>query len=207
MARMRYLPQGGALRESPFVDRPPELRCVATARATGQRCKAIRVRGHNCCRMHGGAVVAVRRCREELAAIVAHRRRGKPRAGRLEWLVQRLARADQNRPRAYSAQHERTYATDAEDLMREVSAKGATALARAVHSAAVAIRPYRPVDCLILSARLVLAWVETRHDVERLMLVQEFIGAFGVDQAERQHCEAKLAAVLGARSVRSARSD
>lgn len=197
---MRYLHHGGALRESPFADRPPELRCIATARLTGQRCKAIRVRGHSCCRMHGGAVVAVRRYREELAAIVAHTRRGKPRAGRLEWLVQRLARADRNRPRAYSDQYERAYATEAERLMSEVSAKGATALARAVHAVAVTVRPYRPVDCLIASARLAAAWELARDNFERFILVQEFIGVLGAEVVERERIKTMLAPILGARN-------
>lgn len=191
----------GLLRESPFVDRPPELRCVAVARVTGQRCKAIRVRGHSCCRMHGGGAAAVRRYREELHAICTHRRRGKVRAGRLEWLVQRLARTDRNRPRAYSAGHERACVAEAERLIREVSQRGAMAMARAVHAAAVAVRPYRPVDCLIASARLALAWGETCRDIERVMLVQQFIAALEVDRSERQRLKELLVTVLGWHSV------
>lgn len=159
------------------------------------------MRGCNHCRMHGGGAVAVRRYREELAAICAHKRGGRPRAGRLEWLVQRLARADRNRPRAHSAKYERANSAEAERLMREVSAQGATALARAVHAAAVELRPYRPVDCLMASARLALAWGQTRHDVERTILVQGFIGALALDQDERQRCEGVLATALGRRSV------
>ncbi|WP_142114558.1 hypothetical protein [Bosea sp. AK1] len=175
----------------------PKLRCVATARATGQRCKAIRVRGHSCCRMHGGGAAAVKRYREELHAICTHKRRGKVRAGRLEWLVQRLAKTDRNRPRAYNAGHERAYAAEAERLMGEVSQKGATALARAVHATAVVARPYCPVDCLLASARLALGWIETRSDIERVMLVQEFVAALGANAVERERARAMLAPVLG----------
>jgi hypothetical protein len=197
MARLTYQPHGGALQGSPFVNVASKLRCVATARATGQRCKAIRVRGHSCCRMHGGGAAAVKRYREELHSICTHKRRGKMRAGRLEWLVQRLAKTDRNRPRAYSVGHERAFAAEAERLMGAVSQKGATALARAIHAVAVAIRPYRPVDCLIASARLALGWVETRRDIERVMLAQEFVAVLGADAVERKQVGGMLTPVLG----------
>ncbi len=85
--------------------------------------------------------------------------------------------------------------------MREASQKGVTALARAVHRAAVAVRPYRPVDCLIASARLALAWAQTRHEVERVMLVQEFIAGLDVDALERERATELLAPILGHRTV------
>lgn len=67
----------GLLRsESLFAHTPPELRRVKVICRTGQRCKNIRVRGANCCRMHGGGTVAVKRYRELLAAICAHKRGG-----------------------------------------------------------------------------------------------------------------------------------
>lgn len=75
------------------------------------------------------------------------------------------------------------------------------AMARAVHAAAVAVRPYRPVDCLIASARLALAWGETCRDIERVMLVQQFIAALEVDRSERQRLKELLVTVLGWHSV------
>lgn len=151
--------------------------------------------------MHGGGAAAVKRYRAELHAICRHQRRGRVKAGRLEWLLQRLAKTDRNRPRAYRASHERTCSAEAERLMREASQKGVTALARAVHRAAVAVRPYRPVDCLIASARLALAWAQTRHEVERVMLVQEFIAGLDVDALERERATELLAPILGHRTV------
>lgn len=200
---MRVPSQGhGLLRsESLFAHTPPELRCAKIIRRTGQRCKNIRVRGANCCRMHGGGTVAVKRYREEVAAICAYKRGGRPRAGRLEWLLQRIARADRNRPRKHNPNYERVNAAEAERLMREVSENGATALARAVHAAAVSLRPYRQVDCLIASARLALAWGGTRHDAERVMLVQEMASWLGVDTEERMRLGELLVPILGYRAV------
>ncbi|MGX1743804.1 hypothetical protein ACWIEX_19815 [Bosea sp. NPDC055353] len=86
--------------------------------------------------------------------------------------------------------------------MQEVSENGATALARAVHAAAVSLRPYRPVDCLMASARLALAWGETRHDAERVMLVQEMASSLGVDTEERMRLWELLVPVLGYRAVK-----
>ncbi|CAH1653520.1 hypothetical protein BOSEA31B_10941 [Hyphomicrobiales bacterium] len=102
----------GWLRDSPLMDKPPELRCVAISRSTGQRCKDIRVRGHTCCRAHGGGAEVVRRYRAELADICAGRRAGRVRAGRLAWLIQRLARTERNRPRAHDANYERANAAE-----------------------------------------------------------------------------------------------
>jgi hypothetical protein len=76
------------------------------------------------------------------------------------------------------------------------------AIMRRVHPAAVSVRPYRPVDCLMVSARLALAWGETRSDIERVMLVQTFIAALDVDELERQRVTEVLAASLGPRSVK-----
>lgn len=192
-------PHGGALRaESPITHTPPGMRCIAVARATGQRCKAIRVRGHSCCRMHGGSVAVIKRYREELKAICAKPARRR-RLGRLEWLLARLARAERNRPRAYDSSYESKHEAEAERLLREVSVRGATELCRRVHPAALAVRPYRPVDCLIASAQLALRWTETRHDIERVMLVQEFLSALALDQEERVRCEEMLAVALGPR--------
>lgn len=173
---------------------------MARARATGQRCKAIRVRGHTCCRMHGGSAAVIKRYREELAAIIkAPARPRKP--ARLEWLLTRLAKVERNRPLAHSTKYERRHAAEAEGLLAEVAAKGATALARAVHQAAVTLRPYRTVDCLMVSARLALAWGQTRRDIERMILVQEMAGSLGLNADESARLRELLAPVLGCRAV------
>lgn len=151
--------------------------------------------------MHGGGTVAVKRYREDLAAICEHKHAGKPRAGRLEWLLRLLARADRNRPRKHNPDYERANAAEAERLIREFSKNGATALARTVHAPVVSSRPYRQVDCLMTSARLALAWHGTRHDAERVMLVEEMASWLGVDTEERMHLGELLVPILGYRAV------
>jgi len=49
---------------------------------------------------------------------------------------------------------------------------------------------------------LALAWGGTRHDAERVMLVQEMASWLSVDTEERMHLGELLVPILGYRSVK-----